>query len=93
MNWYYHTKIGINIPLFWKNIVKMTPVAVIMGTGAWFGLEYLGMDSWLEFFTYAVIYTIVYFALAYVFVMNTYEKNLFFGIVKKLIAKIQRRKE
>ncbi len=92
MNWYYHSKIGINIPLFWKNILKMAPVAVIMGTAAWFGLEYLGMDSWIEFFTYAVIYTAIYFSLAYVFVMNTYEKNLFFGIVKKLIAKIQRRK-
>lgn len=92
MNWYYHHKIGINIPLFWRNILKMAPLAVIMGAAAWFGLEYLCMNNWIQFFTYAVIYTIVFFVLAYVFVMNEYEKKLFFGIVKKLITKIQRRK-
>lgn len=93
MNWYYHKKIGINIPMFWRNILKMAPLAIVMGTIAWFSLEVLGMDTWLEFFGYAVVYTVVYFVLAYFFVMNAYERNIFFGLVNKFVSKIRRRKE
>lgn len=84
MNWYYHKKIKIDIPLFWKNILKMSPVMIIMGTGAWFLLEHIGMNSWLEFFTYAIIYSIIYFMLSYVFMMNKYEKNIMLSPMLKL---------
>lgn len=91
MNWYYHCNIGINIPLFWRNILKMTPVSIIMGIIAWFGLEYLCVNSWLIFFACAGIFTVVYFVLAYFFVMNEYEKHIFFGIIDKVLTKIKQR--
>ena len=84
MNWYYHKKIKIDIPLFWKNILKMSPVMIIMGTGAWLLLEHIGMNSWLEFFTYAIIYSIIYFMLSYIFMMNKYEKNIMLSPMLKL---------
>ena len=28
MNWYYHNRIGLNIPLFWKNILSFLPALV-----------------------------------------------------------------
>ena len=92
MNWYYHFKLGIDIPLFWKNILAMSPVSIILGIAAWFSLDFLGVNSWVAFFAYAAVYTVVYFVLAYVFMMNAYEKNLFFGFIKKVIAKMQRKK-
>lgn len=90
MNWYYHKKIRIDIPLFWKNILKMSPIAVMMGVAAWHILEVLQMDSWVEFFAYAVVYTLIYFLLSYRFVMNEYERNTFFGLVENVIRRVSR---
>ncbi len=89
INWYYHRKIGIDIPLFWKNILKMCPVMFLMGTAAWFVLDGLAVDSWLAFFTYAAAYTVVYFLLAYGFMMNPYERDIVLVPVKKVLRKLR----
>lgn len=88
INWYYHKKIGIDIPLFWKNIIKMCPVMLVMGTAAWFILDALTIDSWLSFFLCAGVYTIVYFLLAYWLMMNRYERDLLLRPVKKILRKL-----
>jgi O-antigen/teichoic acid export membrane protein len=59
INWYYHKRIGIDIPLFWKNILKMTPVMLFMGVSAWFILDRLSMDNWLVFFAAALVYKLL----------------------------------
>lgn len=89
INWYYHKKIGINIPLFWKNILKMSPVMIVMGVSAWFVLDKLAMDNWLVFFSAALIYSVVYFALAYLFMMNQYEKDVVKSPVIKVLKKLK----
>lgn len=89
INWYYHKKIGIDIPLFWKNIAKMCPVMIVMGTTAWFALERLALDNWFAFFAAAAVYTVVYFVLAYRFMMNQYERDTVMAPVKKLLRKIR----
>lgn len=76
INWYYYKKIGIDIPLFWKNIVKMCPVMIIMGIAAWFLLNTLKVNNWFRFFGVAILYAVVYFVLSYFFMMNDYERNL-----------------
>lgn len=90
INWYYHKKIGINIPLFWLNILKMSPVMIVMGTGWWFLLEWIGIHSWLMFFGLAGIYALIYAVLAYFFMMNRYERNLLIGPVKKILRKLRK---
>lgn len=89
INWYYHKKIGIDIPLFWKNIAKMCPVMFLMGTVAWFAVDALGADSWPGFFAAAAVYTLVYFALAYRFMMNDYERDVVAVPVKKILRKMK----
>ena len=89
INWYYHKKIGIDIPLFWKNIVKMCPVMVMMGVAAWFVLDILSVDSWIGFFACAAVYTVVYFLLAYRFMMNQYERDTVMVPVKKMLRKLR----
>ena len=84
MNWYYHKKIQIEIPLFWKNIIQMSPVMLIMGTSAWVILDRIGMDTWIEFSAYAVVYSIIYFILSYFFMMNKYEKDIMLSPVLKM---------
>lgn len=89
INWYYYKKIGIDIPQFWKNIVKMSPVMIMMGIAAWFVLDALTVDSWIEFFTAAAVYSVVYFVLAYRFMMNQYERDTIMVPVKKVLRKLR----
>ena len=91
MNWYYYKKINIDIPLFWKNIIQMSPIMLIMGAGAWFLLDRIGMNTWLEFFIYAIIYSAIYFILSYMFTMNNYEKNIMLSPLLKLKQHIQKK--
>lgn len=88
INWYYYKKIGIDIPKFWSNILRMSPVMFLMGTGWWFLLEWIRIDNWLTFFVLAIGYTIMYCLLAYFFMMNSYERNLIMSPVKKVLRKI-----
>lgn len=59
----------------------------VMGTAAWFILEQLPMDNWLVFFAAAAIYSVVYFALAYKFMMNQYERDIIQVPVRKVLQK------
>lgn len=84
INWYYHKKLGIDIPLFWKNILHMCPVMLLMGTAGWLVLDRLDISNWLVFFAIAAVYTVIYGALAYFFMMNDYEK----AFIKEPLSKI-----
>lgn len=88
MNRYYHKRIGINIPLFWKNIAHMMPSAFILIVLVEIfqmnvSLEY----SWLYLAIKVVIYTLIYMMLIYLIGMNDYEKNLCKNAVFKVIGK------
>lgn len=76
MNRYYYKRIGIDIPLFWKNIIHMMPSAFILIVLVEIfqinvSLEY----SWLYFVIKVVIYTLIYMILMYFIGMNGYEKK------------------
>ena len=89
INWYYYKKIGIDIPLFWKNILRMCPIMFVMGIIAWFALDALIINNWLIFFATAAIYTAIYFALSYYFMMNQYERNIIIVPLKKVLRKLR----
>jgi O-antigen/teichoic acid export membrane protein len=84
LNIYYYKVTGLDIPLFWKNILKM---AIVPGTMLVMGLALTNccpMDNWVVFFAGVVIYTLVYVAAMYLLAMNDYEKD----IVRKPMRKI-----
>ena len=91
INWYYYKKIGINIPLFWKNILHMCPVMFVMGAAGWLVLDHIRIDNWFVFFALAAAYTIIYWVLAYLFMMNDYEKSFVKAPVSKICARLRGR--
>ena len=91
INWYYYKKIGIDIPLFWKNILHMCPVMLVMGTVGWFILDALHISNWLIFFALAAAYTLIYWVLAYFFMMNDYERAFIKGPVSKIFTRMKGR--
>lgn len=89
MNIYYYKKIHIDIPRFWKVILKMTiPVAIafIIGLGL---NKILIANNYFMFLIKIFIYTCVYAVLVYKLSMNTYEKEVFIQPLKKILSRIK----
>lgn len=87
MNWYYN-KIGIDIRLFWKNILKMAEVPSILFILGLIVKKFVNINSWSIFFLAVMTFTIIYLILMYIFSFNTYEKDLINKPIKKLLLKL-----
>lgn len=84
MNIYYYKVTGLDIPLFWKNILKMAIVpAIMLVAGIWL-LRKIAITNWLIFFALVAAYTLIYIVLMYLFSLNNYEKD----ILRKPIRKV-----
>lgn len=88
MNWFYYKHIGLDIPGFWKNILRMSAVPgamilvglVLNRLGVWSG-------SLLHLVIAIGVYTLLFCGLSWRFSMNGYEKELAMGLMKKVIRK------
>lgn len=88
MNIYYHRKIGLNIPLFWKNVLVMTlPIGIALLCG--YGINYLIVPNSIIILGLKIaLYTGIYIFIMWFFVLNRYEKELFTSPVRKVINKV-----
>lgn len=76
MNWYYYTKVEIDIIYFWKNICRLATgliVPIIIGIG----IRYVGINSIMMFLVMGIVFTIIFFISMYYLGMNEYERQLF----------------
>ena len=88
MNIYYYQQIGLNIPLFWKNIAIMSmPVLGSLLCGYGINL-FIIQDSILPLAGKIVLFSLVYGNLLWRWGLNGYEKYLFFSPVKKVLNKV-----
>ncbi len=95
MNYYYWKKIGLDVPRFWKNILKMSIVPGIMLAIGIVIMRFVTIDNWLIFFVGVIGYTIVYFVAMYLTELNEYEKSLISKAFLKArkLCQIGKRKE
>ena len=89
MNIYYYKKIHIDIPRFWKEILKMTiPVVIAFIIGI--GLNRILMaNNYFVLLIKIIIYTCVYTFLVWKLGMNDYEEGVFLQPAKKITNKIK----
>lgn len=90
INWYYYRYVGLDIPLFWKNILRMLPQVIFFIVAGLYIVPQIGVHSWCAFLASSVIYTIFYYVCAYRVMMNQYERDLFAEILMKIFNKIKR---
>lgn len=84
MNMYYYKVTGLNIPMFWRNILKMAIIPVgMMVVGLVLNKIYV-VDNWLSFLVGVILFVGVYVLLMYRFSLNKYEKELFSVPIKKI---------
>ena len=86
MNRYYHKRIGIDIPLFWKNITHMMPSAfILIALVEWFKMNVSLEYNWMYFGIKVIVYSLIYMILMYFIAMNGYEKNLCRSAICKVL--------
>lgn len=83
MNFFYWKKIGLDIPLFWRNILKMSILPLAMLAAGLAAVRYVVIDSWMVFLVFVAIYTGIYVLGMYHFALNEQEKELILGRLKK----------
>ena len=83
MNIFYYKKIKIDIPLFWKNIFKMSIPMLIAILIAIILKQVWTINSSLILIIQIVIYTIIYGILVWKKSMNEEEKNMVKRIIKR----------
>lgn len=84
MNIYYYKVTGLDIPLFWKNIFKMTIVPIVMTVICLFLNNFIVINSWKIFLCGVISFTLIYAILMYLFAFNESERALFGGLLKKI---------
>ena len=88
INIYYYKKVGINVLKFWKEIIKMTLFNIIPLSIILIFIYFIKLNGFISIMVYGGIYTIIYFIVSYLFVMNRYEKD----IINKVLNKIHLKK-
>lgn len=74
MNWYYHTRIGLDMGFFWKRnlpVVLTSAVVLAVCVGV---VQLLPVETWLGFFAWGVAYTALFALAMWLFVLNKNEK-------------------
>ena len=87
MNWYYHSKVGIDIIYFWKQILKFTPALILpIILGILFNYLF-DLNHILNFLTFGFIYVLVLCTSFWVLGMNKYEKELIGKPIRHILKK------
>lgn len=87
MNIYYQRKQRIDILHFWREIIKMSVVPIIICFVSYYALQYYPITSWGTFAIAASLFSIVYLSFFFKFSMNTNERDLFIKPLKMVTAR------
>lgn len=85
LNLYYHFKIGLNMKMFWKEIISMTIPLLIPFIIIFLLTLFIPINGFLGILVYGTLFAFFYFIIAYFFVMNLYEKNILISVRRKVI--------
>ena len=84
MNIYYYRVVKLDIPGFWKNILRIGVMPLVLTVVSWFVMNRLVSSDapWL-FLIGVAMYSLIFWVLNWVTGMNPYEKELVLGFLKK----------
>lgn len=83
MNIYYHKKQGIDIVAFWKEILKMSIIPILMMTISILIIRHFPVTSILSFCIAILCFSAIYIPLFWNFSMNQYERELILNPLRK----------
>jgi cell division protein FtsI/penicillin-binding protein 2 len=90
MNVYYSRVQHFDIKSFWKEILRMSIVPILLTVVAIGITSRFEIDTWTKWVISIAIYCIIYIPLFWVFSMNQYERAIVVESVRKIISKFRR---
>lgn len=87
INWYYHSRIGLNMIHFWKNILKFIPALVVPCLLGTIMMRFLSFNNLMVLAIGIGIYITVFAVSMWFGGMNKEEKALFSGPLIRLMRK------
>lgn len=88
MNVYYSKKQGIEIGKFWREILKMSIVPVVMTAISFFVNSKYCINNWSELIIAIMLFCVIYIPLFWLFSMNAYERDLFKTPIKGVLKRL-----
>lgn len=76
MNWYYQTKVKLDMPRFWKEIASLLPSMIVPLAAALLMAFFVRSVSYLTVFVWGCVFLVIYALFMWRFGMNDYEKSL-----------------
>lgn len=87
MNWYYHTRIGLDMVYFWKNMLPTIALALIVTAVCLLGTHFLPVNSILMFLVWGVVYSILLLSGAMKVSLTGEEREKIIGQIKRKVIR------
>ena len=87
MNWYYHHKIGLEIPAFWRSILSFVPAFIAPAVTGVLIMRFVKISGWFSLGKWAIVYTAVFCISMWFLGMNESEKKMISDIARKFRRK------
>ena len=87
MNWYYHKKIGLDIPAYWKMAASVTLKMLPLAIPAVLLNLLLPGGGWLGLLCKIGVFSLLYLPYAWKFLLDDYEKGLALSILRRFKRK------
>lgn len=87
MNWYYQSRVKLDMKYFWSNIFKLFPAILV---SFFIGLSFskiIVINSIINFVVVGCIYVLAYLICIYFLGLNNYEKELIDGMINKVLRR------
>lgn len=81
MNWYYQKCIGLSMGHFWKRVLPVVGVGIVVVALCLCGTSVFPVDDWVSFFLWGIVYTLIYTLFIFLFVLAKEERV---AIIRKL---------
>ena len=76
MNWYYQHGIGLDMGYFWRHVIPVLILAVVVCALCLCGTLAVPVSNWGWFIAWGVVYTALYGLAAYRFALNKNERRM-----------------
>lgn len=87
MNWFYHRKIGLDIPGYWKSVLGVTLRMLPLVLPALLIRHLISGTGWLWFFVRCALFAAVYAPYAWWVIFGDYEKSLVRNFLRKIFGR------
>ena len=90
MNWYYHKKIGLDIPYFWKEMFKWIVPVCFLSVLGFIVVHRLNINTWFRIFVFVCGYSLIYVILLFFVGFNREQKHMAKMKIKDILTNMER---